>query len=220
MTGRIKEICSHLPRARVFADVGCDHGYCTQYMLQNGLCGRAYISDISAPSLQKAETLLKEYVSAGTCIPVCADGLTGIPEKCDCVLIAGMGGEEIVKIFSESYIPEKFVLQPMKNSDKVRAFLIECGCGISFDGTFFAEGKAYDLIAGEAKGKEEYTDSELLFGRDNLKHPTAQFVQKLRSERDKLREILRTQMQKQSREEIFERLRYFEEITDGFEDDL
>ena len=189
-------------------------------MLQNGLCERAYISDISAPSLKKAEKLLNEYVSAGVCIPVCADGLTGIPEKCDCVLVAGMGGEEIVKIFSESYIPEKFVLQPMKNADKVRSFLIERGCGISFDGTFFSEGKAYDLIAGSVKGKEEYTDFELFFGRDNLKRPTAEFLQKLRSERDKLRALLQTQMQKKSREEIFERLRYFEEITDVFKNAL
>lgn len=220
MTERLKEICSHLPQAPVFADVGCDHGYCTQYALGNGLCERAYISDISAGSLKKAETLLKNEIAAGVCIPVCADGLKGIPERCDCVLIAGMGGEEIVKIFTEAYIPEKFVLQPMKNSDKVRAFLLERGCGISLDGTFFAEGKAYDLIVGEAKGKAEYTDFELFFGRDNLKRPTAEFIRKLRTERDKLRELLRTPMQQKSREEIFERLRYFEEITDVFEDNL
>lgn len=220
MTERLQIICSHLPRAAVFADVGCDHGYCTQYALQNGLCERAYISDISAGSLKKAETLLKNEIAAGKCIPVCADGLKGIPERCDCVLIAGMGGEEIVKIFSESELPHSFVLQPMKNSEKVRAFLLEHGCRILYDGTFYAEGKYYDLITGALGGAEEYTDFELIFGRDNLKHPTVEFLQKVRREQEKLRALLNAPMQEKSREELFERLRYYEEITDVFEDDL
>ena len=220
MTDRIKEICLRLPRASVFADVGCDHGYCTQYALQNGLCERAYISDISAPSLKKAEALLKNEIAAKKCIPVCADGLQGIPERCDCVLIAGMGGEEIVKIFSDSYIPEKFVLQPMKNADKVRLFLIKSGCGISFDGTFFAEGKAYDLIEGTAHGTESYTECELFFGRDNIKNPSAEFLKKLRRDREKLRALVTCDMQEKSRGEVLERLRLYEEITNVIERDL
>ena len=83
MTKRISAICSYLPKARVFADVGCDHGYCTEYMLKNGLCDRAYISDISKGSLQKAEKLLSRFIEEGVCIPVCADGLCGINEPCD-----------------------------------------------------------------------------------------------------------------------------------------
>ena len=46
MTKRIREICSALPRVSVFADVGCDHGYCTRYMFERGLCERAYVTDI------------------------------------------------------------------------------------------------------------------------------------------------------------------------------
>ena len=32
---RIKTLCSLLEDTDVFADVGCDHGYCTEYMLAN-----------------------------------------------------------------------------------------------------------------------------------------------------------------------------------------
>ena len=103
--GRIDIICSHLPEADVFADIGCDHGYCTQYMLKNRRCRLAYISDISAGSLQKARTLLAREVEEGRCIPVVADGLDGVKE-CDLVLIAGMGGEEIVRILERGYLPE------------------------------------------------------------------------------------------------------------------
>ena len=47
---RIKTLCSLLEKTDVFADVGCDHGYCTQYMLESGLCERAIFSDISKGS--------------------------------------------------------------------------------------------------------------------------------------------------------------------------
>ena len=50
---RIDMLCSLLERANTFADVGCDHGYCSEYMLKNGLCERAILSDISKGSLQK-----------------------------------------------------------------------------------------------------------------------------------------------------------------------
>ena len=34
-TKRIRTLCSLLEKTDVFADVGCDHGYCTEYMLKN-----------------------------------------------------------------------------------------------------------------------------------------------------------------------------------------
>ncbi|MCI9010303.1 MAG: hypothetical protein HFE27_03885 [Clostridia bacterium] len=222
MTKRISVICSYLPKVRVFADVGCDHGYCTEYMLKNGLCERAYISDISKGSLQKAEKLLSRFIEEGTCIPVCADGLSGINEPCDCVLIAGMGGEEIVHILSTTPLPERFVLQPMKNAEKVRAFLLSRGASISEDFTFY-DGKYYDLIAGGADGggrQDRYTDFELTFGRGNLKAPSDDFLNMVRTERDKLRARLSHKMSANSRAELSERLRYYEEVADVFEDDL
>lgn len=219
MTKRIATICEVLPRAEVFADVGCDHGYCAQYMLENNLCGRAYISDVSAESLKKAEKLLEPYIAAGRCIPVCADGLEGIPEACNSVLIAGMGGEEIVHILEKFPLPETFVLQPMKNSEKVRSFLLSRGAKIEKDFTF-QDGKFYDLIVGNACGGDRYSDFEIMFGRDNLKMPSREFLSKVRLERDKLRLRLKQNMRRESRAELSVRLRYYEEITDVFEDDL
>ena len=75
MTARLEIICAHLPHAEVFADIGCDHGYCTKYALDHGLCERAYACDVSAACLEKARALLCEEISSGRCIPVCTDGL-------------------------------------------------------------------------------------------------------------------------------------------------
>ncbi len=218
--GRIDIICSHLPAADVFADVGCDHGYCTQYMLHNGLCRTAYISDISAESLKKAETLLSREVKEGRCIPVVADGLQGVA-SCDLVLIAGMGGEEIVHILKEGYLPKKFVLQPMKNTEKVRRYLVEQGARITKDFTF-EDGKFYDLIVGEcAEEGDSYTDWEYKFGRDNLLSPSPAFLKWVKREKGKLdSRLLAPAMRRESREELRQKRYELEVILDALEGDV
>ncbi len=168
---RIEYICSYISPCADFADVGCDHGYCSLYALKSGKCDKAYISDISAKSLAKAEALLKEYIDRGVCFPVCGDGLAGIPVDTEQVLIAGMGGMEIIKILKEGFIPRKFIFQPMKNADKLRAFLIERGCLITDDDIFF-DGKYYFIIKGERTGgTATYSAAQLFFGRDSLNNP-------------------------------------------------
>ncbi len=153
-----------------FGDVGCDHGYCTKYMLDRGLCDTAYVSDISQKSLKKAEILLFSYMQEGRCLSICCDGLSGYTSLPEEVLIAGMGGEQIIKMLKGA-IPQKFVLQPMKNEQKVRRFLIDSGCRITYDG-IFKDDKYYFLIKGTKQGPAYlYTDMETEFGRDSLKSP-------------------------------------------------
>ncbi|MBR2623110.1 MAG: tRNA (adenine(22)-N(1))-methyltransferase TrmK [Clostridia bacterium] len=108
---RIDTLCSLLVKAETFADVGCDHGYCSEYMLKNDLCERAILSDISKGSLAKAETLLAPYIRQGRATSVLGDGFLGVPKDVDEVLIAGMGGSEIVSILSDEkygFMPKRF----------------------------------------------------------------------------------------------------------------
>ena len=164
---RIVQLTSLLGKCTVFADVGCDHGYLTEFMLKHGLCERAYITDISAKSLHKAEILLKDDIDAGRCIPIVTDGLQNVP-RADFVVIAGLGGEEIVKILDNGYLPQRFLFQPMKNAEKLRRFLIARGARIARDFTFSDGKKYYDVIKGEAGGRDIYSELEFRFGRDNL----------------------------------------------------
>ncbi len=221
MKERIAHICSLLPRARVFADIGCDHGYMTRYMLENCLCERAYISDISAESLRKAETLLKDEIAAGRCIPVVAYGMEGLPEPCDCVLIAGLGGEEIVKILERAYLPPRFVFQPMKNSEKLRRYLVAHGAKLERDFTF-CEGtvrrKYYDVILGRAAGGDTYSEREFRFGRDNLNgNSPYPFLYRAREELEKTEARLRAAMQGGSREALLKRKTEWEEVIHEIE---
>ncbi len=225
MTERIAHICAAVRRAQVFADIGCDHGYMTQYMLKSGLCERAYISDISAKSLKKAEKLLAREIAEGRCFPVVADGLDGLPEPCDFVLIAGLGGEEIVKIVDCAYLPQRFLFQPMKNSEKLRRYLVERGAKIELDYTF-SEGKEerrkyYDLILGSAEGGDVYTAREFRFGRNNVNGSSPYpFLFQAREELEKTEARLRLAQTEDSRAALLRRKTELEEVIDEVERNL
>lgn len=182
---RLQRLCAEIKACTVFADVGCDHGYCAEYVLKNGLSGRCYISDISAASLKKAERLLSEYIAEGIAYSFCCAGMELIPKDADQVLIAGMGGEEILSILREGFLPERLVLQPMKNAAKVRKYLLEEGYSITRDYTFF-DGKYYDVICAErCAAVREYDEKSVWFGYDNLHHPTQEFLDYLKAETEK-----------------------------------
>ena len=174
MTKRLETLFSLIPRCEVFADVGCDHGYIANAMLKNGKCDRAIISDVSAECLKKAENLLCENFS-GRFTAIVSDGFEKLPNS-DCALIAGMGGDIIADILlSAKSLPEKLVLQPMKNAERVRRTARSLGYRITRDYTF-RDGKFYDVIVAERGSDEEYTEAEYVFGRDNLRERGDDFV--------------------------------------------
>ncbi len=166
LTLRLNTILGELAKCNTFADVGCDHGYVAEAMLSEGKCDFVYVTDVSAVCLKKAEDLLKNNYD-GKFKAIVTDGLKNVP-KVEQVLIAGMGGELICDILKNAdFLPERLVLQPMKNTEKVRKTVISLGYKMVKD-TTFKDVKYYDLIVCE-KGEESYSEYEIEFGRDNLR---------------------------------------------------
>ena len=210
---RISKLCSYLSGCKTFADVACDHGYIAEYMLKNGLCESAVVSDISEKCLKKAEILLAKYISAGKCRAVCCDGLKEIDPETDCVMIAGIGGEEIIKILKEGFIPKSFVFQPMKNADALRAYLLENGCYLQTD-DIFTDGKKYYFIIKGAKGNaQQYTHEQLLYGKDSLYNPV--FYNYLIEELNKKKSYLSSGMTDESRLALTQQINAMEEVLKG-----
>ena len=186
---RIDTLCSLLEKTDTFADVGCDHGYCSEYMLKNELCDFAILSDVSKGSLAKAESLLASYIEEGKAKSVLGDGFFGVAKEVGLVLIAGMGGSEICSILSDKkhgFMPRRFVFQPMHDGEKLRRYILENGGYIDKDFTF-EDGKFYEVICGgnvKARGyvfdERPYTDAEYEFGRDNLKEFPLAFVKRMK----------------------------------------
>ncbi len=192
---RIDTLCLLLEKTDVFADVGCDHGYCTEYALKNGLCNHAIFSDISAGSLDKAKKLLADYVKTGKATAVLGGGFYGVDKEVGQVLIAGMGGCEIIGILADKkygFMPKRFVFQPMQNADKLRRYILENGGYIERDFTF-EDGKFYDVIVGGRGDRAQtYSEEEYEFGKDNLKEKGVAFVKRVKKQLRQIDEVLQT----------------------------
>lgn len=192
MTDRLQRIFALIPYCDTFADIGCDHGYIAEAMLKQGKAKKVIIADISAKCLQKAEQLLDESIKDGKCISVVSNGFSAVPD-CDTALIAGMGGEEICDIILKAKtLPSTLVLQPMKNCDKVRLCAVKSGYKIIKDLMFKSAGKFYDLML-LVKGKDDLSDEEIEFGRDNLTGKNEDFKEFLQVKINRLNEYLRSE---------------------------
>lgn len=205
MTKRLQIILDNVLQCSVFADIGCDHGYVTKGVLEQNKCEFAYFSDISKECLKKAQTLLNDYVDKGKAKGVVGNGFENI-DFADFALIAGMGGEEIISIIKESsFMPKNLLLQPMKNVDKLRRFLVDNGYEIKKDFCFF-DGKFYDLISCE-RGADTLSEEEIIFGRSNLQIPyTEDFCKRLKSQKKELLNLMEKELPEDRRKEILSRL--------------
>jgi tRNA (adenine22-N1)-methyltransferase len=164
----------------------------TKAMLDSGKCERAIVSDISEKCLEKARVLLDDYIADGKVESVVSNGFEKVGKN-DLALIAGMGGEEIISILTKAKaLPEKLVLQPMKNPDKVRLTVVKLGYRIVKDLVFFAGDKYYDLMV-LVKGKDSLTDEEIEFGRTNILSPSDDFKRLTRERKEKLAEYLKNE---------------------------
>lgn len=188
MTERLIYIFAEIPRCDTFADIACDHGYIASAMLKEGRCEKAYLSDISAKSLKKAQDLLADFIIKGRAQGIVSDGFDNVP-KTHCALIAGVGGELITDILKRAEksgkLPDNLILQPMKHCDKVRRLVVELGYFIKKDFTVKADGQFYDIISLE-RGKDFLTDEETEFGRTNVRELPLAFKEKISVEIGKI----------------------------------
>jgi len=179
MTERIKKLCAYLDPCESFADIGCDHGYCTKYLLDNKLCKKAIVTDISQKCLDKAIKLLAPHISRGECTYLCTDGLVGVDKETSQVLIAGMGAAEIITILEKSFIPKTFVFQPMHGIKKLREYLLERKACIKADEPFFDGSNFYFVIKGAREGESKaYSGVNLEFGLNLESEVTRDYLKK------------------------------------------
>jgi tRNA A22 N-methylase len=152
-------------------DVGCDHGLIGASLLESGVAEKVIFTDISRPSLDKAKRLILELQLSGAEF-ICQDGIKDA--QCDCAIIAGMGGKEIVKILSDATtLPQFLVLQPMKNVAHVREYL--CSQYYIEKDFVFRDKKFYNLILAR-RGSDSLDELQLELGKTNLSAPSSDFA--------------------------------------------
>ena len=183
---------SKLVKGDIVADVGCDHGKLAEYLLKNKICKKAYVSDISKNSLNKAINLLSKNKLNFESIH--CDGLKGYSDKfIDECVISGMGGDEIIKIISSSPIKiPSYILSPQHNIVDVKKFMLDSGYNITYDVIIKDKNKFYTIIKCEkCENCPSITMFDLQFGKDNFVPNNSDFKEYLDCEFNKCTLILK-----------------------------
>ena len=138
LSARLETAAKMVRRGSSLADIGCDHGYVPVALVERGIIRYAVASDINEGPLSSCKALVDENGLEKKIKCVLSDGLKSINlDEINDIIIAGMGGELIADILSESDIiklrEKHLILNPMTHPEFARKFLFDNGFEIQKD---------------------------------------------------------------------------------------
>lgn len=140
------------------ADIGTDHAYLPVWLTKTGKCPKAIAADVKAEPLGRGQKTIEKYYAEELVQTRLSNGLEKISQdEADDIIIAGMGGELIVKILDGcSFIKDgkkRLILQPMTRSFFLREYLFKNGFEILKERAAEADKKVYSVISAVYTGK-------------------------------------------------------------------
>ncbi len=150
-------LCAQFVRVgTTLADIGTDHAYLPIWLVTNGKIKSALACDINEGPLSAGKADVERFNLSDRIKLRLSDGLKNVKDnEADDIVIAGMGGELIVKILSEcdwaKTKGKNFVLQPMTKCEVLISWLYENGFEIVEQKACESDKKHYTVM------KVEYT---------------------------------------------------------------
>ncbi len=189
--GRLLAIAQQVRTGVTVYDIGTDHAYLPTYLVGKGIAPCAVAADVAEGPLSRARQTVAEAGLTGRIETVLSDGLQNIclVPPCD-VVIAGMGGDLMVRILSEK--PQIrcpnicLILQPMTKPEHLRRYLAENGFAITHE-SVAEEGKLYEILCCRYTN-EPYpmTAAELLVGKEGVRREDETFFRMVQKKRNTL----------------------------------
>lgn len=168
---------------KTVADIGADHGYLTKVLIEENRAKAVIATDISKASLEKTANLAKKYGFLDKIFLKVGDGLKILNKgEAQIVVIAGMGGNEIIKILEENTDKtfDKFIFQPMQNTINLREYLIKHNYEIIKDFIVKDRKKFYNtIVARFSTNKQNLSKKQIEFGLTNLDLKGNDFIEYL-----------------------------------------
>lgn len=128
---RLLACCGYVSPGDRVADVGCDHGYLSIYLVQNGIASSVIASDIRPGPLQSAVVNAQKYGVSEHIRFYLSDGLQSIPKEFDTLVCAGMGADVMISILQAApWLQQsqyRLILQCQSRTHQLRNYLSETG---------------------------------------------------------------------------------------------
>ena len=173
MNRRISKLYDYIHPGVGVIDVGTDHGYLPAALAASAYPGRIIASDIRPEPLHAAERTAARADVRGRIEFLLCDGLALCPpDAVDTIVIAGMGGDSIVKILDDAdfCMDSRYllVLQPMTKTEVLRYWMAYNGFEILSESLVQETGGLYQILTARFGGKTTLNDAELFVGKASL----------------------------------------------------
>lgn len=179
----------------VVADIGCDHGFTSIYLVSRGKAAGAIAMDVREGPLQRAAQHIAEHGLADRIQLRLSDGTDQlVPGEADTILISGMGGalmEQILRARPEiTGQVQELILSPQSETGRIRYCLHDMGFRIASEDMVYDMGKFYVVIRA-VPGCEHYCQAvEYTYGKTLIKQKHPVFMQFMYREKKRVEKIL------------------------------
>ncbi len=183
LSNRLKKLVELLPSDATFvADIGADHGFVSQEILNTRSKIKVFASDNKLGPYNRLKKTLNNYQNV---IVSFSDGLDALPSDVDTILISGMGGKTISSILLKNREKlnkvEYLILSPHNDLYSLRKEVNSLDFKI-IDECFIKDADKFYSIIIYQKGKEILNELELKYGPIILKNKNVDFQEYLNAE--------------------------------------
>lgn len=151
LSERLERVVSFVRPCASAADIGTDHALVPVELVRRGIVKKAIAMDVRPGPLSRAKEQISRAGLSDQIEPRLSDGLAALkPQEAETVIIAGMGGELIIRILTVGRhmwdSVAQWVLSPHSEVFKVRGWLLENGFSIEKEDMVCEDGKYYVLM--------------------------------------------------------------------------
>lgn len=156
LSKRLQAIYDMVP-CGVLADVGSDHGKLIISLFQNGVISKGYAIENKKGPFDRLKKAIEENNASDGVIPMLSDGISELPSDVETVVIAGMGGFNVIDILKKN--PGKLknvrtiIVDAHNAIPELRKQVTKMGFVIADEDIVYESGVYYEIIkfiSGEA----------------------------------------------------------------------
>lgn len=167
LSKRLETIKSMCPKG-IVADIGADHGKLIISLVKNGIASFGFAIENKKGPFDRLVTAIENSGYSAKIKPIFGDGIELLPENVNTIILAGMGGLNIVSILKKH--PKKLenvstIIADAHNAiPQMRESVCDMGFSIADEKIVYEDGIYYEIIKFIKSDRAFYSDIDLEFG--------------------------------------------------------
>lgn len=167
LSARLEAIFKMVPYG-VTADIGSDHGKLMIALFEDGRIPSGYaVENKKGPYTRLVKALSDAHLEEDI-VPLFSDGISELPPKVSNIVLAGMGGDNIIKILGAHLEKLKnvqtIIVDAHTSIPKLRKYISDLGYTIADEKIIKEDGIFYEIIKFNKSDLAYYSNEDIEFG--------------------------------------------------------